>query len=464
MGKHRSRVNFVLSNLPFTDGNRLTENSGPMFGKGRKTFAFQRRCGTLLLGLLLWAGYLGVAAPMASASSGTLIFTPSSLNFGTVVVGSSKTLAVAIANTGTTAVTFSSESLVANHYVVSGFLPLSLAAGKTVAISIRFTPEAAGSTGGYIRFESNASNSQVEYQLTGIGATSGGYLTATPSTGNLGSVPVGTTDSQVIQLKNTGSAALSISSTTLSGSAEFKHCTLAYPLQLAAGQTANCTILFTASSTGGVSGSLAFSSNATNKTLIVPLTGQGIAATRTLTASPVSLSFGNVVEGKSETLAVILKNMGNSSVVVSGITTSTGVLTVSGGVQGATIAAGQSATLDVVYSPTRAGALSGTLSVASDATGSPTKIAVTGDAVTATSHKVHLSWKASTSTGIAGYNVYRTTLPSGGETKLNASIISGTSFSDTKVTAGDTYSYRVTAVNEQGEESAPSASVSAAIP
>jgi len=380
-------------------------------------------------------------------------------------VGSSKTLTVAIVNSGTTTVTFSRESLVANHYSVSGFaLPFSLSAGKTHTISVRFTPEAVGTITGYIRFESNASDASVEYRLTGIGSTSEGDLTSTPSTANLGSAPLGTTNSRVIELKNTGSTALNISGATLGGSSEFKPCKLTYPLQLAVGTTATCTILFTPSSAGSVSGSLVFSSNAADKTLIVPLAGEGVAATRALTATPGSLSFGNVATGRSQTLSVVLKNTGNSNLLVSGITTSSAVLSVGGGVQGATIVPGQSATLDIVYLPTQVGSLSGIVSVASNANGSPTKIGVTGAAVTATAHEVLLDWRASTSTGVAGYNIYRATLPNGGYTKLNSSAISGTSFSDTSVTAGDTYSYKVTTVNENGEESVPTTAVSAVIP
>jgi len=467
MGNQGPQANLVSHTLPIThQGKWFREKSRTTLNKfGRLVIVFQRRFRTLLLSLLLVGSCAGLASPVTTRAAGSLVFSPSSANFGTVAIGASKTLTVTIKNIGTTTVTFAGESLVANNYAVSGFvLPASLATGKTLILSIRFTPRTAGTAGGYIRFDSNASNALVEYQLTGVGSAPSAQLTPTPATANLGSAPIGTTNSQVIQLKNNGASVVSISGATLSGSSEFKLCKLTYPLNLAAGQIANCTILFTPFSTGSVSGTLVFSSNATDKALAVPLSGQGVTATRVLTATPTSLNFGNVIEGKSETIAVNLKNTGNSTLVVSGITTSNTSLSTSGGVQGAAIAPGQSATLKVTYSPTQVGAQSGSVSIASNAIASPIKISIAGEGISGAGHAVNLNWKPSLSSGIEGYNVYRATLPDKAYVKITSSIILGTTFSDPGVVSGQTYSYEVTAVSTHGEESSASAAVSAAIP
>jgi hypothetical protein len=418
-----------------------------------------------LLGLVLLAFATVFFPGRAEASSGTLVFNPSSANFGNVTVGSSKTISISITNTGTTTVAFSKESLVANMYSVSGFtLPSSLGAGKTMTISVKFTPSSSGTFSGYILFGSNASNAQVEYGLNGVGLSSGtAQLISTPSAANLGTAPTGTTNSLVLQLKNTGSSTISISGATLTGS-DFKLCKLAYPLSLTVGQTANCTVQFTPSSAGSKSGGIVFSSNASDKTLTVSLSGQGAAATRVLAVTPGSLNFGNVPKGKSEALAVNLKNTGNSSVVISGISTSSSALTTSGGVQGATIAAGQSATLDIQYAPTSLGALSGTVTVTSNAAGSPAIITVAGDGVSSASHIVSLSWKAGNSSAASEYYIYRATTPGGTYTRLNPSAVTGTTYSDASVVSGDTYSYKVTAVDGKGQESVPCSPVSAVIP
>lgn len=65
-------------------------------------------------------------------------------------------------------------------------------------------------------------------------------------------------------------------------------------------------------------------------------------------------------------------------------------------------------------------------------------------------HQVLLNWTQSTGTGITGNNVYRGTT-SGGETLLYSSTAPITTYTDTSVTNGSTYYYKVTAVSAGGE-------------
>lgn len=78
-------------------------------------------------------------------------------------------------------------------------------------------------------------------------------------------------------------------------------------------------------------------------------------------------------------------------------------------------------------------------------------------------HVVDLHWKASTSSDIAGYNVYRG--PNGKIwTKINASLIGSTLYSDSTVANDTAYYYATTAVNLEGRESRKTAAVKAVIP
>jgi fibronectin type 3 domain-containing protein len=74
-----------------------------------------------------------------------------------------------------------------------------------------------------------------------------------------------------------------------------------------------------------------------------------------------------------------------------------------------------------------------------------------------------LTWTASTST-VAGYNIYRSTVNGSGYTKLNPALISGTSYNDTSVQSGTTYFYVATSVDSGGDESADSNQATAVIP
>lgn len=73
--------------------------------------------------------------------------------------------------------------------------------------------------------------------------------------------------------------------------------------------------------------------------------------------------------------------------------------------------------------------------------------------------QVVLSWTAMT--GIAGYNVYRSTASGTLGTKLNPSLLASAGYTDTTALAGTTYYYCVTANNQAGESS-PSQAVQAA--
>jgi fibronectin type 3 domain-containing protein len=79
-------------------------------------------------------------------------------------------------------------------------------------------------------------------------------------------------------------------------------------------------------------------------------------------------------------------------------------------------------------------------------------------------HHIDLSWQASTSTDVIGYNVYRGTRQGGPYTKLNSSPIRETRYVDGDVRAGQTYFYVIRAVNGKGVESTPSGEVKAKTP
>jgi hypothetical protein len=83
----------------------------------------------------------------------------------------------------------------------------------------------------------------------------------------------------------------------------------------------------------------------------------------------------------------------------------------------------------------------------------------------ATPHFVSLTWTASTSLNIAGYNVYRGAAASGPYTKITASlVVAGTSYTDSTVLAGQTYYYVCTAIDTSSNESAYSNAANAVVP
>jgi hypothetical protein len=221
---------------------------------------------------------------------------------------------------------------------------------------------------------------------------------------------------------------------------------------------------FSPTKTGSTTGTLVLGEG-TAPGISIAVSGTGVSSARSISVSPTSLSFGNDATGSHQTLQVTLNNTGNSSVTISGISVSDSQLGTSGNVNGATLAAGQSATLNVSYSPTRAGSFSGQVKVTSNATNSPSAIGVTGSAFTPTSsHTVALKWDASTSSGVQGYYVYRSTNSNTGFARLNSSYVSGLSYMDNNVTTGTTYYYEVTALGSNGQESSKSSEAKITVP
>jgi hypothetical protein len=87
-----------------------------------------------------------------------------------------------------------------------------------------------------------------------------------------------------------------------------------------------------------------------------------------------------------------------------------------------------------------------------------------GVCVTGNSHSVSLSWMASTSPNIAGYNVYRGVTTGGPYTQLNSSLVPTVTYTDSNVSPGQSYYYVTTAVNTGNLQSVYSNEAQATVP
>lgn len=408
----------------------------------------------------------GAAQGQGLLARGTLSFNPSPGSFGSVNVGSSKTITLTVKNTGSAPVNISAESVHATGFSSTGLtVPHTITAGSYITLSVKFAPTGSGLFSGYVLFTSNATNGSAQYSVSGTGVTATGAVATTPSSVSFGTVANGTTNSQSVQLKNTGGgASVTISSATVSGTG-FKLSGISLPLTLAAAQTSNFTVGFNPTASGSVTGSVTIKSNATtNPTYTLALSGTGGSATRIISLGTTSLNFGSEVIGGSSPLQVAVKNSGNSSLTISAINVTGTGFSVTSGVVGTTVAAGQTAELNVVFAPKATGSVSGAVSLVSNATNSPNSLAVTGTGVSSTTRSVSLSWLASSSSGVAGYYVYRSTVSGSSYTRITSSALSALKYTDGSVTSGKTYYYVVTAVTSSGTESAHSGQVDAIIP
>jgi fibronectin type 3 domain-containing protein len=154
----------------------------------------------------------------------------------------------------------------------------------------------------------------------------------------------------------------------------------------------------------------------------------------------------------------------NGPVTVSSDTVSQSEFSLTGMALPVTIPAGYSLSFSVVFSPQTSGTVSANVSFASNASNTPTVQSVTGAGAPPPQHSVALTWTASTSNGVVGYNIYRGTVSGGPYAEINTALDTSTNDTDSTVQGGQTYYYVVTAVDSTGAESGYSNQTTAVIP
>jgi len=289
-------------------------------------------------------------------------------------------------------------------------------------------------------------------------------ISVNPLTIAFGDVAVGATDSQAVTISNKGDDSATITKVAPSGYG-FIYTGLPTPITIGAGLSVTFTVSFKPASAGASSGDMTIESSAT--AYKVALSGTGVASAPQISANTAHLTFGSITVGTPSSLPVVLKNTGNANLDISSVSASGSGFTASGG-SGVTLAPNQSTTVTITFDPRAAGAVTGGLAIASNAS-SPPSIVLSGTGVAASSaadstkHSVALKWSASAS-AVLGYFVYRSTISGGPYSKLFASVDAAPSYTDGNVSNGETYYYVVTSIDPSDVESAYSNQVSVTIP
>jgi hypothetical protein len=380
-------------------------------------------------------------------SSPQLVISTTNLRFGSVDVGHSEGQLISLTNTGQSSATISGVSVSSAVYSTSNMnLPLSLAAGQSVDVTVTFAPTSNGWVGGTIEFLSNASNPTVILQAGGLGVSEQA-ATASPSALSFGSVATGKNSTLPVVITNASSGSVTISALQMTGS-DFTVTGPTLPLTLNAGQSVTISATFTPTADGEVGGSVFVYGPRLN----IPMTGTGTtAAAGTLTVSPSPLNFGNVTVGTTATELISLSASGGSVTVYSA-TPGNSQFALDGATFPLTIAAGKSVSYDVAFAPQNTGLDSGTLSFASNASNPLVVESLSGTGL-ALQYAVNLTWNSTQD--VTGYNVYRSTTSNGKYSKINSGLDANTAYTDNTVASG-TYYYQATSVNSSGVESAPS--------
>jgi ASPM-SPD-2-Hydin domain-containing protein/BACON domain-containing protein len=401
-----------------------------------------------------------VTLVITGAQTKTLTAAPSALAFSAVAGGAApatQSLTIGENPAGSLPFTVSADQ---------AWMTLSAASGTTssaIQVGANISGLAAGNYTGHVNVSATGvTNSPMSVTVTlAVTATQTNLLTVNPTSVAFGNINLANNNTKSVTLTNSGTGSVTISQINVLGLGISVN-GVAIPTTLTAGQSTVLSIVYSPTILGIVAGSVTVVSNATNSPAVILATGTGVQPQ--LTASPASLNFGNVAVGSSGTQTITLTNAGGAAATVSQAVASGAGYTMSGITLPMSLAAGASTSFSVQFAPTVAGSDSGSVTVTSNTPNSPTMVGMTGTGTGTVQHSVSLSWVASTTPNVVGYNIYRGTVSGGPYAVLNASPNVGLTYTDMAVTAGQTYYYVVTAVDSSGNESVVSNQAAVTVP
>ncbi len=204
-----------------------------------------------------------------------------------------------------------------------------------------------------------------------------GNLSASPSSIDFGAVNVNSSNSQSIQLTNTGQNSVKITSAGVSGSA-FSMSGLTLPLTLTAGTDATFDVAFKPSTPGSESGTISIMTDSSPLPLVISLSGTTGSGNSSLKVTPEPVAFGAVTVGTTNSQTLRLSNNGSSDAQISAVTTTGAGFRVGSITAPLTLHSGESATFTAFFKPSASGNASGSISIASNAAGSPLVVGLSG--------------------------------------------------------------------------------------
>ncbi len=300
---------------------------------------------------------------------------PDSISFLPELVGTTSRVAqVTLSNFNSTAMTIS--SIVANHDFATSnncggsLAPYSPTNGpKTCAISVTFTPTAAGNRSGTLTITDSDSSSPQVLQLGGIGT----HLTLAPAIETFSTIPVGSASNfKTATLTNQATGAITISGIVAAG--DFTQSNTC-GTSLAAGANCSITVRFVPTATGTRFGTVTISDSDSGGPHVLNLTGTGT----NVGLAPTSINFGTVTVGttatsttatltnRSRTATVAITGMTVTGSQISGVNTYTQITasdyTIANTTCGATLAPGKNCTITINFTPTLVGPRNGIFNI-----------------------------------------------------------------------------------------------------
>ena len=272
--------------------------------------------------------------------------------------------------------------------ILTGYGTLSTTRDFTDAGGVAQTTLTFGATADTVQVEA-ASPGLPPVVFTAVAQGEAPQAVVTSDTLDFGEVTLGDSSAAFVAVRNTGTASLTVSQITLSGSDAnaFDVITGAVPFTLAPGDSMSIGVRFRPASAGTKTATLSLISDDPNRPQIdVTLTGTAVAPAPQLLALPPSLDFGEVYVDSTVAQALQLTNPGTADLVITAISL-TGAdstqFSVAGVTVPLTVPPGDTTRFSVAFTPTSEGNKRAAVRLATNA--DTTEIALSGRGVVLTS-------------------------------------------------------------------------------
>ncbi|MGA6988672.1 MAG: choice-of-anchor D domain-containing protein [Terriglobales bacterium] len=274
-----------------------------------------------------------VTVTVTASSVPVVSLTPTTLTFLITRLGSTSAVKmVTLKNTGNATLDINTGGITIGGADASSFSIKATTCGATLAasasctISVTFSPAAIGALTGSLKIADNASGSPQSVPLNGTGTE----VSLSPNPLAFGTVAMSKT--LAVTVKNLGTTALTLTSTSITGSEAAEFSVLPYkaspatstclnPALTSLAQNATCTYSVEFDNAGVIESATAnlnIFDNGGGGSQVLPLSGTGTE----VSLSPNPLAFGTVTASK--TLAVTVKNVGTTALTFSSSPTITG--------------------------------------------------------------------------------------------------------------------------------------------
>jgi len=370
----------------------------------------------------------GAAQRVALSGVGTVAAVQSdytkSITFGDQLVAITSTAqSINLTNNGNAPLTISSAGVVSmtagdnapNDFTVTSNGCHDIAPGAGCSIAVVFIPSSTGPRDATLSLDGAASNTPVTATLSGAGINPA--VTFSAASLDFGDQVVRATSlTRTVTLTNTGTTPLHIDSAGANGGFTLAHSSCANNTDVAPGATCLFDLTFTPNYLGSSNGALYINDNATtNGYQTVALTGNGIGPLVNLSdgnsvygGSGASLDFGTVRTGQSVTKTITVYNnyndrysynrdsndrdlvFGPSPVQFTGV--NAGDFAETDTCANATITAGGSCAISVVFTPSTNGPRAATVKIADNGGDSPQSMTLSGRGLFPTSSKAVWAW------------------------------------------------------------------------